>query len=109
MFPCFFPHLAGTSNLLRDDVRCGGEFRTTFRTIPAFVAQWIEQRFPKPQVACSIHAEGAMLVPFVTAGYCRGMSYLLVLALSLAGFALALRCYPHEDGWSGDDSDEPKL
>ena len=50
-----------------------------------------------------------MLVPFVTAGYCRGMSYLLLLALSLAGFALALRCYPYEDGWSGDDSDEPKL
>ena len=22
------------------------------------VAQWIEQRFPKPQVACSIHAGG---------------------------------------------------
>ena len=34
MFPCFFPHLAGTSNLFRDDARCGGEFRTTFRTIP---------------------------------------------------------------------------
>ena len=32
-----------------DDARCVGEFRTTFRTIPAFVAQWIEQRFPKPQ------------------------------------------------------------
>ena len=59
MFPCFFPHLAGTSNLFRDDVRCGGEFRTTFRTIPAFVAQWIEQRFPKPQVAGPIPAEGA--------------------------------------------------
>ena len=35
-----------------------GEFRTTFRTVLALVAQWIEQRFPKPQVACSIHAEG---------------------------------------------------
>ena len=42
-----------------DSAMCGGEVRTTFRTIPAFVAQWIEQRFPKPQVACSIHAEGA--------------------------------------------------
>ena len=31
-----------------DSAECGGEFRTTFRTIPAFVAQWIEQRFPKP-------------------------------------------------------------
>ncbi len=40
-------------------VRCGGEFRTIFRTIPAPVAQWIEQRFPKPQVVCSIHAGGA--------------------------------------------------
>ena len=48
-----------SSNLYVDDVRCVGEFRTTFRTIPAFVAQWIEQRFPKPQVACSIHAGGA--------------------------------------------------
>ena len=28
------PHLAGTSNLFGDDARCGGEFRTTFRTIP---------------------------------------------------------------------------
>ena len=27
-------HLVGTSNLLGDDARCGGEFRTTFRTIP---------------------------------------------------------------------------
>ena len=27
------------------------------------VAQWIEQRFPKPQVACSIHAGGAVEVP----------------------------------------------
>ena len=43
-----------------DDVSCVGEFRTTFRTIPAFVAQWIEQRFPKPQVAGPIPAEGAM-------------------------------------------------
>ncbi len=59
MFPCFFPHLAGTSNLDLDSARCVGEFRTTFRTIPAFVAQWIEQRFPKPQVAGPIPAEGA--------------------------------------------------
>ncbi|MEY3557997.1 MAG: hypothetical protein RL374_703, partial [Actinomycetota bacterium] len=41
---------------------CGGEFRTTFRTIPASVAQWIEQRFPKPQVAGPIPAEGARTV-----------------------------------------------
>ena len=26
------------------------------------VAQWIEQRFPKPQVACSIHAGGTARV-----------------------------------------------
>ena len=44
---------------INPDERCGGEFRTTFRTIPAFVAQWIEQRFPKPQVAGPIPAEGA--------------------------------------------------
>ena len=50
--------LLGT-NLLRGRARCGGEFRTTFRTIPASVAQWIEQRFPKPQVAGSIPAGGA--------------------------------------------------
>ena len=35
MFLCFFPYLAGTSNLYIDDARCVGEFRTTFRTIPA--------------------------------------------------------------------------
>ena len=35
VFPSFFPHLAGTSNLDLDSARCGGEFRTTFRTIPA--------------------------------------------------------------------------
>ena len=26
------------------------------------VAQWIERRFPKPQVACSIHAGGTILL-----------------------------------------------
>ena len=30
-----------------------------FAPSPAFVAQWIEQRFPKPQVAGSIPAGGA--------------------------------------------------
>ncbi len=35
------------------------EFRATFRTIPASVAQWIEHRFPKPCVAGSIPARGA--------------------------------------------------
>jgi hypothetical protein len=34
MFPCFFPHLAGTSSLANGDATCVGEFRTTFRTIP---------------------------------------------------------------------------
>ncbi len=47
------------TSLTDGDARCGGEFRTIFRTIPAFVAQWIEQRFPKPQVAGPIPAEGA--------------------------------------------------
>lgn len=46
------------TSLTDGDARCVGEFRTTFRTIPAPVAQWIERRFPKPQVACSIHAGG---------------------------------------------------
>ena len=36
------------SNLYIDDAACGGEFRTTCRTIPAPVAQWIEHWFPKP-------------------------------------------------------------
>ena len=63
-FRYFFPCLDGASNLSIDDARCGGEFRTTFRTIPAFVAQWIEQRFPKPQVAGPIPAEGAVLKVF---------------------------------------------
>ena len=46
------------SSLPSDGANCVGLFRTTFRTVLAPVAQWIEQRFPKPQVACSIHAEG---------------------------------------------------
>jgi hypothetical protein len=67
-------HLAGTSNLFIDDARCVGEFRTTFRTIPAFVAQWIEQRFPKPQVAGSIPAEGAKVnaLPLLPVGVSEG-------------------------------------
>ena len=45
-----------------------GGFRTTFRTIPASVAQWIEQRFPKPQVVGSIPTGGTMFVePLVVA------------------------------------------
>ena len=35
-------------------------FAPHFAPSPAPIAQWIEQRFPKPQVACSIHA-GALL------------------------------------------------
>ena len=41
-----------------DDARCGGEFSLHFALFLAPVAQWIERRFPKPQVACSIHAGG---------------------------------------------------
>ena len=33
-------------------------FAPHFAPSPAPVAQWIERRFPKPQVACSIHAGG---------------------------------------------------
>ena len=47
------------TSLTEDVAKCVGEFRTTFRTIPAFVAQWIEQRFPKPQVVGPIPTEGA--------------------------------------------------
>jgi len=35
-------------------------FAPHFAPLMAPVAQWIEQRFPKPQVACSIHAGGTM-------------------------------------------------
>ena len=35
-------------------------FGPHFAPSPAPVAQWIERRFPKPQVACSIHAGGTM-------------------------------------------------
>ena len=38
-------------------------FAPHFAPSPAPVAQWIEQRFPKPQVACSIHAGGTVEVP----------------------------------------------
>ena len=50
--------------------RVASEFRTTFRAIPAPVAQWIEQRFPKPQVAGSSPAGGAdiMMPPHTTCG-----------------------------------------
>ena len=37
-------------------------FAPHFAPSPAFVAQWIEQRFPKPQVAGPIPAEGARTV-----------------------------------------------
>ncbi len=64
---------AHSSNIYTDDARCVGEFRTTFRTIPAFVAQWIEQRFPTPQVAGPIPAEGAhrgFLTSRLEVGFC---------------------------------------
>ena len=46
----FLTHISGT-----EKVRSSAN-----TTISAFalVAQWIERRFPEPQVACSIHAEG---------------------------------------------------
>ena len=34
-------------------------FAPHFAPSPAFVAQWIEQRFPKPQVVGPIPTEGA--------------------------------------------------
>ena len=39
--------------------RVSANFAPHFAPSPAPVAQWIEQRFPKPQVACSTHAGGA--------------------------------------------------
>ena len=36
----------------------GKLFKKANEIAKAPVAQWIEQRFPKPQVACSIHAGG---------------------------------------------------
>jgi hypothetical protein len=38
-------------------------FAPHFAPSAAPVAQWIERRFPKPQVACSIHAGGAVEAP----------------------------------------------
>ena len=38
-------------------------FGPHFAPSPAPVAQWIERRFPKPQVACSIHAGGTNATP----------------------------------------------
>jgi hypothetical protein len=45
-------------------------FAPHFAPSPAFVAQWIEQRFPKPQVAGSIPAEGAISVLLALLGGC---------------------------------------
>ena len=48
-------------------------FAPHFAPSPAFVAQWIEQRFPKPQVAGPIPAEGAhrgFLTSRLEVGFC---------------------------------------
>jgi hypothetical protein len=57
---CMGLALSGASNLYVQRTHDVG-LAPSSGVIPAFVAQWIEQRFPKPQVACSIHAEGATL------------------------------------------------
>ena len=44
-------------------------FAPHFAPSPASVAQWIEQRFPKPQVAGSIPAEGARVAFAVAAPF----------------------------------------
>lgn len=75
----------------------------------ALVAQWREQWFPKPKVACSIHAKGAMLVSVVTFVYLDIMSYIVILLASLTAFYVAVRLIPYERGWSGNDGDEPEL
>ena len=48
---------------ISDTAEVHSSANTTISAI-ALVAQWIERRFPEPQVACSIHAEGT--------GSCRG-------------------------------------
>ena len=48
------------SIILIDGAWCDGNFVTQSAPLLASVAQWIERRFPKPQVACSIHAGGTM-------------------------------------------------
>ena len=45
-----------------DDARCGGEFSLHFALFLAPVAQWIERRFPKPQVVGPIPTGGASRV-----------------------------------------------
>ena len=45
--------------LLKMAQSVSANFAPHFAPSPAFVAQWIEQRFPKPQVAGPIPAEGA--------------------------------------------------
>ena len=50
-----FPPL-GLAMVMHD---VSANFAPHFAPSPAFVAQWIEQRFPKPQVAGPIPAEGA--------------------------------------------------
>ena len=44
-------------------------FAPHFAPSLAPVAQWIEQRFPKPQVACSIHAGGANEIKVLSRKY----------------------------------------
>ena len=49
-------------------------FAPHFAPSPAPVAQGIEQRFPKPQVACSIHAGSAQVVRQKSQSPCVGGS-----------------------------------
>ena len=48
------------TSLTDSDAGVSANFAPHFAPSPAPVAQWIEQRFPKPQVACSTHAGGAI-------------------------------------------------
>ena len=49
-----------THILVREKVR---SLANTTISAFALVAQWIERRFPEPQVACSIHAGGTQCLP----------------------------------------------
>ena len=66
MFP--FERTLVTSVYMTQGV--AANFAPHFAPSPAFVAQWIEQRFPKPQVAGPIPAEGARCL---SDSYCTGV------------------------------------
>ena len=65
---------------LRMRVGCKNGFFLYIKDTFAWVAQWIEQWFPKPLVAGSIPAPGILLKPVIIVNY--GLSFLPLLPLS---------------------------